>query len=670
MPYIINKTNGAKVATVQDGTIDPASLDLTLVGKNYTGYGEIFNENFVKLLENFSSTVAPAKKITGQIWFDATNKKLKVYDSGKWKSVGVLESQENKPAGYNSGDLWWNKSEGRLYAYTGVGTNWTLVGPTTTRSSVSGAIEATVLRATTGSDTVLKLLTSGVETSILSAVDVDVNAGDDSYDLYPELKRGLTLPSEYVTPYGISYKPATGGYIMWGTAATALGLVNTVGDYVAADQLLLRTELASYSGSLNISNDNGIIVGSGGVVRLHSTATNIGNISVEGGTLLRIGAKKPAAAVVSNIVNFDARSGLRILPNPDEDTWIGGAGVGEKFAWGNINTLTSTVIIGSSIRGTNVLDNGNRVLTSVTFNVGVGISGGGTISGAGGATAGTVAFTNTGILSVTGTANQVNITAGQNPTFSLPQSIHTSANPTFNNLILTNTLGVNTITVATISGTTINGTTINDNGSRVLTVATINSNAVRNVYGTANQVSVSSAQGDVTFSTPQNIHTGASPTFNGLTLSSLSADGDGSQVNGTWSLNPGATWQATFADLAERYHADAEYSAGTVLVIGGTNEVTATTERASLARAGIVSTASSFKMNYAAGTDETHPYIALAGRVPCKAIGPIAKGDLLVTSATAGHAEKALSTDSPLAIIGRALGDLAAGTGVVEVMVI
>lgn len=657
MPYIINKTNGAKVATVQDGTIDPTSLDLTLVGKNYTGYGEIFNENFVKLLENFSNTTAPAKKITGQLWFDLTNKKLKIYDSGKWKSVGVLESQENKPAGYNSGDLWWNKSEGRLYAYTGVGTNWTLVGPTTSRSSVSGAIEATVLRATTGSDTVLKLITNGVEASILSGVDVSVNSSDDSYDLYPSLKRGLTLPSEYTTPYGISYKPATGGYIMWGTAATALGLVNTVGDYVAADQLLLRTELASYSGSLNIGNDSGIIVGSGGVVRLHSTATNIGNISVEGGNILRIAAKKPAASVVSNIVSFDATSaasGLRVLPNPDEDVRLGDVGAGNSFAWGYINTVTSTVINASSVRGTNVLDNGNRVLTAITLNVGVGISGGGTITGAGGVPTGTLAFTNTGILSVTGTANQINITAGQNPTFSLPQSINSTASVTFSRVDATN----------------IYGGAVYDNTSRVVTVATVPTEAVRSLAGTTNQITVSASRGDITLSIPQNIHTGASPTFNGLTLSSLSADGDGSQVSGNWTLNPGATWQATYADLAERYHADAEYTAGTVLVVGGTNEVTVTSERASLARAGIVSTASSFKMNYAAGPDETHPYIALAGRVPCKAVGPIAKGDLLVTSTTPGHAEKALTTDSPLAIIGRALGDLPAGEGVVEVMVI
>ena len=49
MPYTINRTNGAKITVVNDGTINSTSLDITLIGKNYTGYGEAFNENFVKL---------------------------------------------------------------------------------------------------------------------------------------------------------------------------------------------------------------------------------------------------------------------------------------------------------------------------------------------------------------------------------------------------------------------------------------------------------------------------------------------------------------------------------------------------------------------------------------------------------------------------------------------
>ena len=80
MSYIINKSDGNTLATVADGQIDQLSSSLTLVGKNYSGFGEYINENFVKLLENFSSTTQPTAPISGQLWYDTTENKLKVYN--------------------------------------------------------------------------------------------------------------------------------------------------------------------------------------------------------------------------------------------------------------------------------------------------------------------------------------------------------------------------------------------------------------------------------------------------------------------------------------------------------------------------------------------------------------------------------------------------------------
>jgi len=128
--------------------------------------------------------------------------------------------------------------------------------------------------------------------------------------------------------------------------------------------------------------------------------------------------------------------------------------------------------------------------------------------------------------------------------------------------------------------------------------------------------------------------------------------------------------QARYADLAERYAADMPYEVGTVVVIGGAKEVTASEERASTAVAGIVSKNPAYMMNSDAGTDETHPYIALKGRVPCKIIGSIKKGDLLVTSARLGHACAKLPTDSSNAVIGKALEDFQGPVGVIEVLVV
>jgi hypothetical protein len=126
---------------------------------------------------------------------------------------------------------------------------------------------------------------------------------------------------------------------------------------------------------------------------------------------------------------------------------------------------------------------------------------------------------------------------------------------------------------------------------------------------------------------------------------------------------------ALYADLAERYAADNVYEPGTVLVIGGSKEVTTTTKYADTRVAGIVSKNPAYMMNSAAGTDETHPYIALKGRVPCRVVGSILKGDLLVTSTRPGHAEKAIGFLSG-AIIGKALEDNLEGSAVIEVLVV
>ena len=127
---------------------------------------------------------------------------------------------------------------------------------------------------------------------------------------------------------------------------------------------------------------------------------------------------------------------------------------------------------------------------------------------------------------------------------------------------------------------------------------------------------------------------------------------------------------ARYADLAERYEADSFYEPGTVLVVGGEKEVTACDSYGAANLAGIVSTKPAYLMNSGAGSDITHPAIALKGRVPCKVHGAVKKGDLLTTSSYRGHAE-AVRSDSPFpqAIVGIALEDNLGGAAVIEVMV-
>ena len=148
----------------------------------------------------------------------------------------------------------------------------------------------------------------------------------------------------------------------------------------------------------------------------------------------------------------------------------------------------------------------------------------------------------------------------------------------------------------------------------------------------------------------------------------ITGGGDATFTN----FNGTATY-AKYADLAERYAADATYEEGTVVSFGGEAEVTSAKGYGSTKIAGVVSTKPAFAMNEAAGNSETHPFIALQGRVPCKVVGTVSKGDILVASEVSGTATVWLeSTVDPrmTAYVGIAIEDKTTdGEGYVEVKV-
>lgn len=121
----------------------------------------------------------------------------------------------------------------------------------------------------------------------------------------------------------------------------------------------------------------------------------------------------------------------------------------------------------------------------------------------------------------------------------------------------------------------------------------------------------------------------------------------------------GTATSAQYADLAERYEADEPLEPGTVVDIGGEKQVTASTKLMSNQVFGVVSTQPGLMLNDDAGTDETHPYIALSGQVPVKVIGTVKKGARLVASGQKGYAKavKMTSLLDGFVVIGRALED-------------
>jgi hypothetical protein len=136
MPYILNLTTGSELTIVKDGTVDNTT-SLTFIGRNFAGYGEPLEENFVRLLENFSSPGSgnvPSnsilqKPLQGQLWFNSTKRQLYVSPDGlNFKGVGSITvgstSTVSSPV---DGDMFWDN--GVLYAYQASGSIYVNVGP-------------------------------------------------------------------------------------------------------------------------------------------------------------------------------------------------------------------------------------------------------------------------------------------------------------------------------------------------------------------------------------------------------------------------------------------------------------------------------------------------------------------------------------------------------------
>jgi hypothetical protein len=167
MAYQINKTDGTIVATVADGQVDTISTDITLIGKNYSGFGEALNENFIKLLENFSSTTQPTNPIKGQIWFDGTENKLKVYSGTAFVPVSSATISNTQPTTLGVGDLWFNDTQKQLYFFDG--TTTILLGPDYSETQgVSGFRVSSILDSLNQTRVITLLYNNGVLLGIFS----------------------------------------------------------------------------------------------------------------------------------------------------------------------------------------------------------------------------------------------------------------------------------------------------------------------------------------------------------------------------------------------------------------------------------------------------------------------------------------------------------------------
>jgi hypothetical protein len=221
MPYILYKTNGTTLTTVGDASLD-STTDLQFVGRNYSGYGQVVNENFVKLLENFSGPTAPAKSITGQLWYDTSVGRLSInYDGSNFKNLANIYiadvTQPPSAATTSEGDFWWDSTNGQLKAKHG--SSYILIGPPNAANTKSAwvpteeytqeneLIPTPFLEANIGSNNIIT-----ISDSQFTPV-----SGSTLYGIFPQVYRGVTLANTDET--GSSQNS---GFYFWGTSSDSL----------------------------------------------------------------------------------------------------------------------------------------------------------------------------------------------------------------------------------------------------------------------------------------------------------------------------------------------------------------------------------------------------------------------------------------------------------------
>lgn len=222
MTYTLNNFDGTPFANIPDGTIN-TSTALTFVGKNYANYGNVLDENYLYLMQNFSNISAPANAITGQLWWNSSSNILNVYNGNTFKSISSSVTSNAQPAAENSviGDLWYNNSSGLLSIYTGSNV-WVTIGPSVLRDTGAQTAEIVALPTGYGTYNVIELLINGNVVGIISdSVFTPSNAIPGFTTIQPGLNLssnigGNTVPAGLVVGGSIAVNGSYGqpGYVL------------------------------------------------------------------------------------------------------------------------------------------------------------------------------------------------------------------------------------------------------------------------------------------------------------------------------------------------------------------------------------------------------------------------------------------------------------------------
>jgi hypothetical protein len=645
MSYSISRYNGTLIKTVADGTID-TSLDIKLIGKSYAGYGQAQNENFVYLLENFANTSSPPNPLSGQIWYDSANKKIKFWDATKWRVAGGAEIGSTKPSNLTTGDFWFDTANKQLWAYNG--SDFTLIGPQGIAGSHTTEMQTvTVTEKSTGTPhSIIQAVSNGqVVFTISSDPAFQLDATQSPITGFDWIYQGVTL---VYTNDNNRLGVTTDAYNkFWGTASNA----DKLGGLDASK--FVQSDLATFTQIVNFA-DGGFGIGNYEKFRIwneNATTPTIKSFNTQGIVFKTVSGTTECTPL--KLLNND------VLPGVDGQSNLGSNSTKWSNVYANYVYSTAQKADSLSVNGTyvtssivNVTGNNSIVARDTTGTINVSYMNGtasqsdkiliNTGSYVRATTQGNVPSTvvvrdasNDIYCSILhGTATQstaLQVNSGNY--FSASTSLPGTSDKT--SVVARDSNG--DFTAGTISAT-LKGNVKATDGTTLIDAST------KTFYGTLSaSTSTRTLVGDGTASAPSIafLSDGAQDTGlywggdgyirftnNGVYSAQLAPGGNLTVVGDMYAtIFHGTATAANYADLAEKYLADAEYEVGTVMMVGGEKEITASKwgKRAF----GAVSANPAYLMNKDLEGGTT---VALKGRVPVKVIGSIKKGDELVAA--------------------------------------
>lgn len=347
MAYTINLTDGTIFAVVADGTVNTNSSAI-LVGKNFAGYGEFLNENFVHLLESGANAVAPGNPLTGQLWWDKGSNTMKVYTGTTFKTISSATASPSAPTNNVVGDLWFDTQNAQLKVWNG--TAFTLIGPASAAGQgTSGAIVDTVIDDASVPRVVIKLF---VGDTLVAVVSKD-----------PTFTPQVPITGFAAISPGIQMSSTVANSRFNGDASNALAL-----DGITGTQFLRSDENDTTTGTLAILNDSGLSVGADQDGRITVTGSDVfvRNQTQDGNLSLSVN-RAGSTTVALSISGSTSATGVLGITN------LNATGVG------NIGSITNTFdTVFARATSAQYADVAERFATDVEYQPGTVVEIGGT----------------------------------------------------------------------------------------------------------------------------------------------------------------------------------------------------------------------------------------------------------------------------------------------------